>query len=86
MKLNVTINSTETRTGAKGRYSIGKATINKKDGSERSMTFMAFGAQRDSVLRKLRSGATLDLTCAFDGGVLKILGPDTGAVRAAEAA
>ena len=84
MKLK--INSIETRTGAKGDYSYGQATILKKDGSERNTVVMAFGAQRDAVKKYLKAGRTVEVTAVFDGGVLKILGGRDGAVKAAAAA
>ena len=76
---NITLKivSLETRTSeTKGKYTYAKVDILKKDGTTReNVTMMAFGAQRESVAKMLRKGRKLTLSCVFDGGVLKVLGP-----------
>ena len=87
MQTTLKIASVETRTSAtKGKYTYGKATMLKKDGSTREVTIMAFGAQRDSVKSFLRKGRTVRVTAVFDGGVVKILGPQAAPKAEAAAA
>ena len=75
--MKIKLNSVETRKSeTKGSYTYAKGQILKQDGTTRdNVTFMAFGAQRDSVKSSLRKGRTLDVNAVFDGGVVKILGP-----------
>jgi hypothetical protein len=87
MQTTLKITSTETRKSeTKGPYLYGKATMLKKDGSTRDVTIMAFGPQRDSVKSFVRKGRTVKVTAVFDGGVVKILGPQAAPKVAAEAA
>jgi hypothetical protein len=87
MQTTLKIESTETRKSAtKGPYLYGKATMLKKDGSTRAVTIMAFGPQRDSVKSFVRKGRTVKVTAVFDGGVVKILGPQAAPKVAADAA
>jgi hypothetical protein len=74
--MKITVNSIETRTSAtKGDYAYGKGVINKKDGTEKAVTIMSFGAQFASVRDILVEGATVDVNAVFDGGTLKVLSP-----------
>jgi hypothetical protein len=87
MQTTLKITSTETRKSeTKGPYLYGKATMLKKDGSTRDVTIMAFGPQRESVKSFVRKGRTVKVTAVFDGGVVKILGPQAAPKVAAEAA
>ena len=83
----MTLNTVETRQSAngKGDYTYAKATLHKKDGTDKAnVTVMAFGAQRDSVKRFLVAGKTVEVTATWDGAGLKILGPRTGAVKGSD--
>jgi hypothetical protein len=74
--MKITIASLEVRNSAtKGDYAYGKGVINKKDGSEKPVTIMSFGAQFQSVADILVAGATVDVNAVFDGGTLKVLSP-----------
>jgi hypothetical protein len=74
--MKITIASLEVRNSAtKGDYAYGKGVINKKDGTEKPVTIMSFGAQFASVRDTMVAGATLDVNAVFDGGTLKVLSP-----------
>ena len=74
--MKITIASLEVRNSAtKGDYAYGKGVINKKDGTEKAVTIMSFGAQFASVRDTMVEGATLDVNAVFDGGTLKVLSP-----------
>ena len=74
--MKITVASLEVRNSAtKGDYAYGKGVINKKDGTEKSVTIMSFGKQFESVRDTLVAGATLDVNAVFDGGTLKVLSP-----------
>lgn len=75
--IKLTIATVETRTSenGKGEYAYGKGVINKKNGTDKPVTFMSFGPQFESVRALLQDGATVEVKAVFNGGTLKILGP-----------
>lgn len=89
--MKIKIASTSTRTSkAAGKYTYAKGSILKKDGSVReNVTFMAFGKQRESLVKRLRKGAELEVNAVFEGGTVKLLGlyePKPAAEPVADAA
>ncbi len=74
--MKITIASLEIRNSAtKGDYAYAKGEINKKDGTNKPATFMAFGDQFASVRDIMVEGATIDVNAVFDGGTVKVLSP-----------
>jgi len=77
---NITLGAVSTKNTATGKnagqkYSVSRAVLNKKDGTTREVTVMAFGKQRDSVARLLRKGKTVTVSAVWDNRTLKIIGP-----------
>lgn len=77
---NITFGSVETKTIQSGpsagqKYATSRAVLNKKDGTTREVTVMAFGAQRESVAKLLRKGKTVTLSAVWDKRIVKIIGP-----------
>jgi len=87
MQAHLKINTLEVRTDKKGAaYAYGKATLTKKDGSTREDVIMAFGKAYESVKSFLTADKDVVVTANYDGGVLRILGRQAGAGKAAAAA
>ena len=91
MQTTITLGAITTAATTKGsnigsKYTVAKGSImHTKDGTEKPVTVMAFGAQRESVLKMLRKGKKVTLTTVWDGkNVLKVLGPQQDAPAAAE--
>lgn len=85
----ITLGSVSTGTIANGKsagqkFSKSRVTLNKKDGTSREVTAMAFGAQRESVAKLLRKGKTVTVSAVWDNRTLKIIGPRRERPAAAE--
>ncbi len=92
MQVTITLASVTTGTVTKGpskgqKFSTSKGATAHFSNSDKPVTVMAFGAQRESVLKLLRKGKKVTVTAVWDGkNVLKVLGPRQEAAPAAEAA
>jgi len=93
MNVNITIGSVSTKTVQNGKnagqkYMASRSVAHFGNG-DKEVTVMAFGENRESVLRDLRKGRTSTFSAVWDGkNVLKLLGParETAAPAEADAA
>ena len=92
MQVTLTLASVTTGTVSKGpskgqKFSTSKGATAHFANGDKPVTVMAFGAQRESVLKLLRKGKKVTVTAVWDGkNVLKVLGPRQEAAPAADTA
>jgi hypothetical protein len=82
--LKLKITSAEVRkSDTKGDYLYAKGSLIKKDGTVlEGRTIMSFGDQFKSVRKFMRSGRTVTVSAVFEGGTIKVLGPQRVAAAA----
>lgn len=84
-KANITFGSVSSGTTSKGvPYKKSRAQVTTSKGTV-ERTVMAFGAQLETVGSNFRKGRSIDLTVAYQGGTVKVIGlPRAAAPAAAE--
>lgn len=83
LKLKLTSTEVRKSENGKGDYLYAKGNLIKKDGTVlEGRTIMSFGDQFKSVRKFMRSGRTVTVSAVFEGGTIKVLGPQRVAAAA----